>query len=71
MKLSTVSLFKNLDSSLGNLIHIEGEALKKYQKILVQITEDVVSICEENHIVIISQVEARWALYGTKALFLV
>ncbi|MCD8008842.1 MAG: LicD family protein [Clostridiales bacterium] len=51
MNLSTVSLFKNLDTESDKLIHVEGETLKKYQSVLIQITEDIVSICEEKQIV--------------------
>ncbi|MCD8371499.1 MAG: LicD family protein [Clostridiales bacterium] len=51
MNLSTVSLFKNLDTASDKLIHIEGETLKKYQSILIQMTEDIVDVCEENQVV--------------------
>ncbi len=50
MKLSTVELFKNLKSSSKQLIHVEGETLLKYQKVLIGISEDIIEVCEEENI---------------------
>lgn len=50
MGLSTVSLFKTISNTYDKSIKLEGEVLKKYQKYLVMIASDIISICEENEI---------------------
>ena len=47
MKLSTVTLFKNLKFSEGKYIHLEGDLLRRYQLSLLEIMEDIVAVCEE------------------------
>lgn len=51
MGLSTVEFFKTLDSdTTKNLVHLEGEELVRFQKILIGITEDIRKVCEANGI---------------------
>ncbi len=51
MNLSTFEAFKTMDTSEGGYIHMEGETLKKYQRVLLSVTKDIIDVCEENGIV--------------------
>lgn len=51
MKFSTVEYFKNFSSeSTEKLVHLEGEELVRFQKVLLKITADIAFICEKNNI---------------------
>ncbi|MDO5408857.1 MAG: LicD family protein [Lachnospiraceae bacterium] len=50
MKLSTVSLFKNLNSGNRDLIELDDETLKRMQKVILSIAEDIIEVCEANNI---------------------
>lgn len=50
MDLSTVSLFKYISNNYDKAVVLEGEILKKYQKYVLSIAEDIIEVCEENNI---------------------
>jgi lipopolysaccharide cholinephosphotransferase len=50
MNLSTHETFKKLQLNSKDYIHIEGEVLKQYQKVLLHMAEDIISVCEDNKI---------------------
>ncbi|MDO4169116.1 MAG: LicD family protein [Lachnospiraceae bacterium] len=60
MNLSTFSVFKNLQMDNQDCICLEGEVLKKLQKILLDISKDIIEVCEQNNI--------TYALCGGSAL---
>jgi lipopolysaccharide cholinephosphotransferase len=51
MKLSTVEAFKMMDTSSDQFVHLEGELLEKYQKVLLSIADDIIEVCEQEGIV--------------------
>ncbi len=50
MNLSTFDAMKKLQANADNCIRLEGDLLKKYQNVLLGIAEDIISVCEEEHI---------------------
>lgn len=50
MKLSTVAAFKNINSNSDKFIHIKGDVLKNFQKELLKMMQDIVTVCEEEKI---------------------
>ena len=50
MKLSTMLLLKNANIDYSQYIHLDGELLRRYQQALLEITDDIVDICEQEHI---------------------
>ena len=50
MKLSTVTAFKNMNTNSDQFIHLEKDLLKRYQEELLKIAEDIIEVCEEEHI---------------------
>lgn len=50
MGLSTFEFFKNLTTNNDGFIKLEGDLLKRYQRSLLAIVEDIVEVCEENSI---------------------
>lgn len=50
MKLSTMEFFKNTNQNSDQYVHMEGELLQKYQAALLSIAEDIISVCEEEHL---------------------
>ncbi len=49
--LSTVEFFKTLKSNgTDDLVKLEGETLNRFQAVLLDITEDIKSVCNENNI---------------------
>lgn len=48
--LSTMELLKHLNIKDDECVKLEGELLKDYQKVLLSIAEDIISICEEENI---------------------
>lgn len=50
INLSTFEALKKINADSKNCIHLEGDLLKKYQKVLISIAEDIISVCEEEKI---------------------
>ncbi|MCD7815567.1 MAG: LicD family protein [Bacteroides sp.] len=50
MNLSTADLFKKLGNESEKAICIEGEILKRVQAVVLDIADDVISICDDNQI---------------------
>ena len=50
MKLSTMLLLKNANIDYSDYIHLDGDMLRKYQLALLEITDDIVEVCEQEHI---------------------
>ena len=51
MNLSTADIFKNLSSNeKSNLIKLNEEQLKKVQKVVLSIADDIIKLCDENNI---------------------
>lgn len=50
MKLSTMELLKKANVDDSKYIHLEGDLLRNYQLALLKITDDIVDVCEEEHI---------------------
>lgn len=50
MNLSTFETFKKLRFDSGKYILVEGETLQRYQKVLLQMAEDIIAVCEEKKI---------------------
>ena len=50
MNLSTFETFKKLHFNSNDFILVEGETLQKYQKVLLHMAEDIISVCEEKKI---------------------
>ena len=50
MKLSTFETIKKLQLNSKDYIQVEGETLKRYQKVLLRMAEDIISVCEEKKI---------------------
>ena len=51
MNLSTFDAMKKLHVNEEDCIKLEGELLKRYQNILLSMASDIISVCEDNHIV--------------------
>lgn len=50
MDLSTVELFKNLKPVSDGYVLLEGDTLKKYQRTILKMAEDIIKVCEDNGI---------------------
>ena len=50
MKLATFEIFKKLQNYDENSVILSGELLKKSQRVLLAIAEDVISLCEDENI---------------------
>lgn len=50
MKLSTVTLFKKINLKSDDYIQLKGEKLRKYQLILADMAQDIISVCEHEDI---------------------
>lgn len=51
MRLSTVEYFKTLNSdTTGDLAHLEGDDLIRFQKILMDMTEDIAEVCRKYNV---------------------
>lgn len=50
MKLSTVSIFKNLQSQNENLKKLDDEQLKKLQKTIISIADDIDYVCKKHNL---------------------
>lgn len=50
MNLSTVEAFKNVNTSSGKFIHLEGSLLRKYQLILADMADDIIQLCDKENI---------------------
>jgi len=48
MGLSTVDAFKHMNFGSAGTVCLSGDDLKQYQKYLLMIAEDIISVCEEN-----------------------
>ena len=60
MKLSTVDAFKRINTDTDTCIILDDELLHRYQKAILKIAEDIVSVCEQEKI--------TWHLTGGTAL---
>ena len=60
MKLSTVDVFKTLKTNGEEYVHLEGDTLRKVQRVLQSMTEDIIQVLEANGI--------RYSLGGGTAL---
>lgn len=50
MGLSTVSILKKLNLDSDKFVVLEGEVLQEYQRYLLEMAKDIISVCEENDI---------------------
>jgi len=50
MKLATVEVFKNMNTDDGNYIHLEGELLRKFQLVLLDIAKDIIDVCDKYNV---------------------
>lgn len=60
MNLSTFDVFKTLQVPCSDCIELKGDILRRYQNELLHIAEDIVEVCESEHI--------TWHLTGGSAL---
>ncbi len=50
MRLSTIDTFKHLDEGSGGTVVLGESDIQKLQKVLLGMAEDIIGVCEENHI---------------------